>query len=218
MKRVLGLVLAALLVLSLFAACVKKEEEKPVGDETVAETAELKTFNDVFTLDGAEFFGSSGGSGVFIYVYLYQDAYWRAIGKVPQETLDAYNNVDIMAPDHEQKEREIMGPVEISILENLNDQILTDAQQEALIGKTGADLVRDGWKTDSGYNLEDMDFYMSYGPFEYIVTFEAQEPLEITDDFDEIAAISPLKVLSITFFGISDASADITEDIMAKLK
>ena len=52
---------------------------------------------------------------------------------------------------------------------------------------------------------------MEYPPFAYTVTFEKQEQLENTDDFDEEAAISGLKVVSVAFDGLGDSCTDMPE-------
>lgn len=217
MKRVLICALAVLMVLSLFAACEKTDVEPSAKDEPSAETeaefdpASLKTFGDLLALKDAEFKGSGFSGETFVYLFMMKDTIWRAIAKLPKETLDAYNDIDIFDPDYKEKENEILAPFAIDKLENLSDQILSEDARKALVGKTGEELLNAGWETGSGYNLVDMEFYMVYGPFEYTVRFEAQEKLENSDDFDEIAAISPLKVESVTLSDVSQNALHIEQ-------
>ena len=79
------------------------------------------------------------------------------------------------------------------------------------LGKTGAELFDSGWTTGMGYDLESMEFYLEYAPFMYTVTFEKQEQLENTDDFDEEAAVASLKVVSVSFSGLGNSATEIPE-------
>ena len=74
------------------------------------------------------------------------------------------------------------------------------------VGKTGQDLLDDGWTEGYGYNLDDMVFWLYKGPFAYDVVFESDQKYENTDDFDVWKTIAPLKIKSVTYKGLGNAS------------
>ena len=94
--------------------------------------------------------------------------------------------------------------MEIDKLENLSDTVIPQEELDKLVGKTGEELINDGWNAGMGYNLETMEFYLNKGAFEYTVVFDGK--LENSDDFDEEEAIKPLVVKSVTLNGIGDAT------------
>lgn len=218
MKRGLTVVLAVLMILSLFAACKKTETAPSVSEEQTAESAteltSLKTIGDLLALEGAEMQGSSSGEKFFVYVFRYNDVYWRALAEMSEETREAYVNIDFFDPDREQKENEILAPLAIYRLDNLNEEILSEDECNAWVGKTGEELLNSGWKTGMGYNLEESTFFLAYKSFEYTVVFEGEIP-ETTDEFGDIdqeAAIRSLKVKSVTYSHIGSNAADIPEN------
>ena len=95
-----------------------------------------------------------------------------------------------------------------TFIENLSAQIPSQETLDALIGKTGEELLNDGWTcegwTFEGQNLNELVFHLNHGPFAYDVTFDGTE--DLPEDFDE-ANLNPLTVASITCSGIGDATA-----------
>ena len=130
------------------------------------------------------------------------------IGRTQHDALFA---LDILDENHDEKEKELVSPLTVTKIENLNEKKLSDDDMTALVGKTGAELFNSGWTTGMGYDLESMEFYLEYAPFMYTVTFEKQEQLENTDDFDEKAAVASLKVVSVSFSGLGNSATEIPE-------
>ena len=95
MKRGLTVVLAVLMIMSLFVACKNTEGAPTVSVEKAAESAtelsSLKTFGDLLALEGAEMQGSSSGEKFFVYVFRYNDVYWRALAEMSEETREAFS-------------------------------------------------------------------------------------------------------------------------------
>jgi hypothetical protein len=100
-----------------------------------------------------------------------------------------------------------LGPIVINRIENLSEQIPPQTELDKLIGKTGKELLDDGWMTSGCYDLEDMVFNMDKGMFSYNVSFESNgvKP-DNTDDFIDREAIQPLIVKSISYAGIGFAT------------
>jgi len=198
MKKGFVFVLSLLIVLSLFAACGKKESS-------------VETIGDALALTGEGEFQSATLGKAYVVVFEKDGVYWRVIAELTPEQHDAIFALDILDEDHEQKEKELVSPLTVTKIEKLNEKKLSDDDMTALVGKTGAELFDSGWTTGMGYDLESMEFYLEYAPFMYTVTFEKQEQLENTDDFDEEAAVASLKVVSVSFSGLGNSATDLPE-------
>ncbi|MBQ1619665.1 MAG: hypothetical protein II094_01595, partial [Oscillospiraceae bacterium] len=129
---------------------------------------------------------------------------------MPEDVADAVFALDFEDPQHDEKLNALIAPLEVVRIDNLNDTILTQEQLDALVGKTGEELFNEGW-TNSGWNLQDMEFYMSYGAFDYLVTFEGS--VDNYEDFEE-EDINPLVVKSAVYYGRGDLTN--TDDLEAQ--
>ena len=99
---------------------------------------------------------------------------------------------------------ELLAPIEITKMEDLTEQILTEDERKALVGKTGQELMDAGWYS-SGYNLETMEFWMNYGPFLYTVVFDGKVEEADWADFKE-EMIGDMTVRSVEFLMLGDAT------------
>ena len=90
-----------------------------------------------------------------------------------EKTMDALFALEWDAPDRDKQERELLGPIVIDKIENLSEQIPPQSELDKLIGKTGKELLADGWMTSGCYDLEEMVFGMDKGMFSYDVSFES---------------------------------------------
>ena len=213
MKKGFVFVLSLLIVLTLFAACGKKEsnDPTPTNNAPASDTLSVETIGDALALTGEGEFQSATLGKAYVVVFEKDGVYWRVIAELTPEQHDAIFALDILDEDHEQKEKELVSPLTVTKCENLNEKKLSDDDMAALVGKTGAELFDSGWTTGMGYDLESMEFYLEYAPFMYTVTFEKQEQLENTDDFDEEAAVASLKVVSVSFSGLGNSATEIPE-------
>ena len=213
-KKTIALLLAAVCLCGILAACGNKTApEAPAA--TSSDAASFATIGEAMALTdkGAEQSATYGNA--YVYVFEQGGNYWRLIAELNDEQADAISALDILDEDHDAKLNALVAPLAVTRCENLNEMILSEEERNALVGKTGGDLLNDGWTSGYGYNLDSMEFYLEKGPFSYIVVFEAQKPLENTDDFDELEAIRPLKVTSVTFEGLGNSAADVPEYIEA---
>ena len=117
------------------------------------------------------------------------------------EEFQAFMDLDFDDPDYDADLEKIIGPLKIEKWENLSDMIPPQEELDQWVGKTGQELFDAGW-TNSGWNLEGMEFWMNYGPFMYTVVMEGT--VENTEDFDE-GDIAPLVVKSVTYNDLGDA-------------
>ena len=210
MKKVLACILCALVALTLFAACAKNGDE-PSNNAADSGTVSIKTIGDALALGESESSVYAYYENAYVYVFLDNGTYWRLTAALNEEQSAALSELDILEDDYEEKLTALITPLEVTNRENLNEQMLTEEDMNALIGKTGEELINDGWTSGMGYNLDTMEFYLEYAPFQYTVTFEKLEQLENTDDFDELEAIRTLKVTSVTFGGLGNSATDLPD-------
>ena len=211
MKKVVSLTLALLLVLSVFAGCSNKSDNnQPSPDGTKpasgsVDVSSLKTIGDILSLNlnGENQYATYGSK--FIYVFELDSIIYRAISSVDEATSQALFDLDYMDPDHDKKMGDLVSSLEIETLENLSENILPQEELDKLVGKTGADLINDGWVTGMGYNTDTMEFWLDYKAIQYTVVFEGSVDSE-AEDFDEEEAIKPLVIKSVTYNGLGDAT------------
>lgn len=210
MKRILAIVMALVLVLSALTACSSKSNKNDTAGKDAAasfDPSQVKTMGDAFAYEDEEQQQQEAYTETeYIFVFQVGDVYYRAVADIPKDVSDEIWAIEFEDENRDQKVRDLVSPLPLTSLENLNEQILSQDELDRLIGKTGQDLFDAGW-TNWYYNLEDMEAGMYYGPFSYMVKFAYDgEPMENTDDFDFYEAFKDLKILSVTYDGLGDAS------------
>ncbi|MBQ1368555.1 MAG: hypothetical protein IIY45_10800 [Firmicutes bacterium] len=221
MKKLLALVLAALLVLGMLSGCTKKEE-KPAGGETSqqagnTETSEgtassrpedWKTLGDILAIEGLYTNERSTFAHQYIIAFTVDGTIYRAIANLTEEQEEAIFALDIFDEKHEEKENELIAPVAITQLDNMSERILSGSALEQWIGKTGEDLLEAGWEV-SGWNLYEKQFFMDYEYFEYSVIMDGELETDGDEEIDGAQAIKPMTVKKIEFDHLSNACWDI---------
>ena len=211
-KKLIALLLSAVCLCAVLAACgSNKTTQDPAADSAAADLSSVKTIGEAMALakDGTE--QSSTYAKAYVYVFEHEGVFWRLTAELNAEESAALSELDILAEDYAEKEKELLAPLAVTKCENLNPMMLSEEEMNALVGKTGEDLLNDGWTAGNYYNLDDMEFNLEYSPFSYNVVFEAVEKLENTDDFDELEAIRPLKIKSVVFGGVGGSATDLPE-------
>ena len=203
MQRFLALIMALILSVSVLAGCGNKEKDTEKADQGAIQS--LKTMGDLASLEREEE-QSSVGNGKAVFAFKYGGTYYRVTADLTEETEKEYIDVDILEEGYEEKQREILAPVEITKIEDLSEQILPQEDLDALAGKTGKELVDEGWTYSGSYNLEEMQVWMVNGPFEYTVVFDGNIDEENSDDFDIEKATKDMKVKSAEFNALGDAA------------
>ena len=210
MKRILYLALVLVMTVMMTAGCggagsSSSEAADQQQEETVSVDS-LKTIGDIIALER-----ETQQWAVFedkvVYAFELDGKYYRAIAEISPETAEAIWNIDYSDEDYEKKEKDLLAPVEISNIEDLSGRILSEEDRNALVGKTGQELLDSGWTVGSGHNLETMEFWMAYGPFEYTVVFDGKVDEADYETFDDYEDIKDLKVKSVEFLMLGDATS-----------
>jgi len=170
------------------------------SDETHVDLEKVKTVGEVMGLPSET---SSCTEEKFVYVFEQDDNYYRAIANCTPEVFAAVSELSFDDADYDSKLREIVKDLEVISLENLTEAIPKQEELDKLVGKTGEDLIKDGWTEGGGWNYEDMIVYMNHGVFSYEVEFEGKLDNPETAEFE---SIKPLVVKSVKYTGIGDAA------------
>ncbi|MBO6014840.1 MAG: hypothetical protein J6P48_05160 [Oscillospiraceae bacterium] len=204
MKKMLALLLAFLLAAALLAAC--GETAAPAAAPAPAETdfSSVKTFGDLLSRY-PEALQSGSMDNIFFYAFQTGDTVFRAVIEMPQDISDSYYDLDWFDDDHDVKRNELLAPLEIKAIENISEMAANEADVNAYIGKTGGDLLDDGFYLYF-WNLETMEFGFTRGTASYNVVLDGAVAEADWDDFSD-EDIRDMTVKSMTFEGVGDAAA-----------
>ena len=142
----------------------------------------------------------------FFIVFEKDGIQYRAYADITQEVFDEIMALDFENPEYESKYRIATGNLDIRQIDNLTEMIPLQEELDQWVGKTGKDLHDAGWQEGYGYNLEEMDFFLNYGPFSFMVQFEKDKEYENSDDFDVWTTIEPLTVVNVTYDGVGNGA------------
>ena len=196
MNKIVKILIGLLMMISLCACSSSKSD-----------AASFATFADAYGA-GDEYKQEAYTETYYVYVFKYQDTYYRASMKMTDELYKQLEAVDFFDEQREQKHHDIVGPMEIEKLENLTEAIPSQDEMDQWVGKTGQELLDAGFMI-SGWFLETQtEYLMDYGDYEYSVVFN--EKVEYNEDnFDGEEAVKPLTVKSVTFSTLSNGCTDI---------
>lgn len=204
MKKFTALVLLIALVVMTFAACGQSGGDESADAEKF-DPSQVKVMGDVFPYEEQGDYQEGYSETDYVFVFTADGTYYRAKTEMPKDISDKIWAMDY-SEDKDAKVRELIAPLEVKSLENLSELIPPQEELDKNIGRTGQELFDEGWEYWS-YDLDEMKAGLYYGDFSYDVAFEYDgEPLENSDDFDFYENFSGLKVKSIEFSGLGDAS------------
>ena len=170
------------------------KDGKPVDLDAV------KTLGDLLGLPEV---GTGLTGTTYVYAFEQDGSTWRAICDVPEETAQAIFDLDFDDPDYDKKLSELIAPLPVKVIENLTENIPSQQEANQYLGKSGQELIDDGW-TVHYYNLDELQFKMTYGIYSYDITFEGK--IKDPDSFNEDTDMGGLTVKAITCSGVGDAT------------
>lgn len=197
----------AICLLCALAACGSAKTETTQAPTAAAEAFEPKTMGDVFVYESS---GNGFSETKYVYAFEKDGVVYRAVAELPPDVSKTIWDVDFFDEHRDDKVREAVAPLPILQLENLTERIPSQEELNALVGKTGQALKDEGWRL-TGWLLDDMAFSLEHGPFTYTVVMEGDYKPNENYDFDEEADFAPLKVKSVTYSGIGDATGEILD-------
>ena len=212
MKRTIAWLLCAVLVLGL---CACGSNVTVTGSSDAEETAEvviteLKTMGDALTAGKDSQTVATWNEEHYIYCLMFNGVPTRVMADLDAEMYQKVDEVIFSgAEDAEDQLAALLSPLPLSSVEDLSDGMLSDGELSKLAGKSGADLLADGWIINGSYWSDGEEFavLMDQGNFCYQINFD--QDVERGDDFDVETAIQDLTVASAAFYGLGDACTDV---------
>ena len=203
MKKIFAFIMVLTLALAVLTACGEEQKDEEQKEEKATiDLDSLKTMGDAFALEAEnDQFGSDDQH--FVYVFEIGGTAYRVIADMTKEVQKEMDKLDASKEDFNDKTKEAAASLEISKRENLTEMIPSQEELDKFAGKTGQDLLDDGW-TVSGWDIDENTFTMNKGPFAYTVVIDSK--LKESDDFDGDEEIKKLKIKTIKYSDIGDAT------------
>lgn len=173
--------------------------------EAVDDIKDAKTMGDILALP-SEATGST--DEYYARAFKLHGTLYRAVSHITPEISTQIFELDFEDPDYEKKYNEIVAPLAIDQIDDIEALALSQEERDALAGKTVGELMDQGW-TYSWYNLEDKIIGMENGICSYVVSYEG-EPDSGAENEEDV--IRPLTVASVSWDSIGDILADLMSE------
>ena len=198
MKKILTVLLAVLLILGA-AACAKKDEPAAPAS-TGTELSQWKTLGDIWDFESP---GYGCENNQYARLFVMDGLYYRADAALTEERFQQLMDVDVFDPEAEQKTKALVAELPIEHLYTLTDVLLSQAELDALKGKTGQELLDMGFVPQGSYGFSEAEKIswasLDKGPFEYKIDFVEQ--LTVEGDPNVAEVIRPLTVKAAAWEG-----------------
>lgn len=178
--------------------------EDTTTEETVAvDVSSLKTLGDVMAIEG-EGQTSTWNEEHYVYVTNANGAPLRAVVDLTPEIYSQIEELDFLDEEYDQKLNDIIGGLELVSLDDYSDQVPSQEELDALVGKTGQELLDDGFTFSalSMYGGDETVAEYEKDLFRYEITFDGTVDGD-ADSFDG-SLVTELPVVSAGFIGLSD--------------
>ena len=206
-----GMVLA----LGLLSACGGQQASSGSGlaaDTPAASTVDVSSWKTLGDALAAKTDDVSSGWDDKYYIVAFKsgDSLFRVVAKSEEGIQDKTGELDFLADDYDDKLLEVIGGLEIVSVEDLTAEVPTQEQLDAMVGKTGQELIDDGWAFQSYFMTggDETGATFTKGMIACNVTFGAKVSTEAADS-DEIGdKLKDAKVTLAENAGVSDDATD----------
>ena len=216
--RIAALALSMALATAPLAACGGSSSQADtsaasssaaVSQPAKVDTSTWTTLGDALAGIEGQDIGYSYNDKYFVCVFTANGARIRAVAKMDMALEGKFADLDMGAEDYAQKFAEVVSGLKLVSAEDISGDQLSQNELDALIGKTGQELVDDGFvfESYSRYGGEQTGANMGKGYFAYDMTFDTHVDESQTED--EGAAVMGAKVTAVDSFGnLSNAALD----------
>ena len=177
------------------------------GQAASVDVSSWKTLGDALAVQTASM-SSGWNDNYYVAVFQGGDSYYRVVAKMDAETDDKIDNVDWTRDDADKQIAEAAGGLPLVSAEDVTGELLGQAELDALVGKTGQELIDDGWTFDRylmyGGDQTAAGFVKGY--FCYSFTFDTTVPEGKTEDGG--ASVMGVSAVSAEFYGAADSATD----------
>lgn len=150
--------------------------------------------------------GSTFDDNHYVAVYAVGDKLIRVVAKMKPGMYNTISSLDMLADDYLKKLADHAGDLELESVEDITANKLSQDELNVYIGKTGQDLINDGFKFSNYYYYggNETGAAMDKGYLCYGVTFNVGVPDNQPEDNG--AAIKDATIKAIEFMGASDSA------------
>ena len=212
-RKATALTLALALAACPLAACGAQASDGSSATTSTASTdsSSWKTLGDLFAAMDGGMYSASYGDTSYVGVVKVGDSYYRVTATIDADTNAKIEAVDWEKGDVEEQIRAALSVLAIESIEDFTADVLTQDQLDALKGKTGKELVDEGFTFQDYflYNGEQTGATFAKGYIAYGITFEVSTPEESTDDGG--ASVMDAEVVAAEIFAAADSATDPTE-------
>lgn len=212
-----GIALAIALAMSLcvlpLAACSGQSDSGSSqgggGETATLDPSSWTTLGDALA-NQTELLAAGNNDKTYIIVFAAGDETYRAVAQMKPDTEKALEGLEFFNPDDTQKIVDALSGLELVSAEEISSTRLSDDEIQSYVGKTGQDLVDNGFKFESYfmYGGDQTGASMGNGYYSYEFTFDTQVAEDKTDD--EGAAILSAKIVEAQNMGnLSNAALDV---------
>ena len=212
------LVFCMVLVLGLLSACGGQQaaSESSSGADAAAistvDASSWKTLGDALAAK-TEDLSSGWDDNYYIVAFKAGDSLFRVVAKSEEGIQDKTGELDFLADDYDDKLLEVIGGLEIVSVEDLTAEVPTQEQLDAMVGKTGQELIDDGWAFQSYFMTggDETGATFTKGMIACNVTFGAKVSTEAADSDENGDMLKDAKVTLAENAGVSEDATDPTK-------
>lgn len=176
--------------------------------EITLEDSPFTTLTDVLTMEKGSF-SSSITEDLYVIAFEANGAYYRVEAEIAPEIAEQLDAIDFFDEEKDQKELAILGPLPVSRVGDISACLPSEAELNALVGKTGQELTEMGFEQGMGYSFWDKaEFYLTKDLFEYHVYFN--ETVPEMEDYDAVIdqILASLTVAKAEVFDLAGVCSD----------
>lgn len=209
----LCIMLISIMTICLLAGCGGKSADSEGGGESdgapaaTVDISTIKTVGDAFAIEGKDEYSEqrSTYNGKYVYAFTVNGTAYRVIADVPSDIEEKIFALEF-DDDHDKNEEALVADLPVALAEDLTEYILPQEELDALVGKTGQELLDAGWRAGSFYNTETLEVWLEYGPYAYDMHFDGKVAPEDADSFNFPDDLADMKVVDATYEGLGDAT------------
>lgn len=178
----------------------------PTNEGTPIDTSGWTKLGDMFA-ENTQVVATGDDDKYFIVVVNTDGRAVRAVAESNPDISPKLGELDFSAPDYAKQFAQAFGDLPLVSAEDISGGVLSEADMNALVGKTGQQLLDDGW-IFSGYDMyggEQTGATFDDGYFSYQFTFDVSIP---DGEDDGGAGVANGTVQSVSYSGISNEAID----------
>lgn len=213
--KLAALAFGVVLALGLLSACGGQQAASESGSgadaaaTSTVDTSSWKTLGDALAVK-TEDVASGWDDKYYIVAFKAGDSLFRVVAKSEDGIQDKTGELDFLADDYNDKLLEIVGGLEIVSVEDLTADAPTQEQLDAMVGKTGQELIDSGWAFQSYFMTggDETGATFTKGYVACNVTFDAKVSSEAADSDESGDMLKDAKVTLAESAGVSDDAMD----------